>query len=431
MKKLALFTALLLLFSVAAGCAGGGTPVGTDTASTASTTTGASPSLSSSSLPDTGSPAPGTDASPGTEAPSADLPVDLTAAPFRIITNPKESGTQLSEVLSAFVTRLKSIDGLSFTVASDTMNDGSDGLAEIVIGNADRPGCAEICAEFGPLDWSVTCSSGRIYLCGGTPDMTAKAVYWLLANYVAKNILTVPAGVLYRSVSPVKLPDIPDPQPYEGRALKGLTVFAIGDSYFAGQGLDPKKEVWPALLAMKQGETFENYGIGGSTLSDYITTNTPVCRRISSMKAGDPDIVILEGGANDWNHCVPLGEPGSTDTKTFRGAAASCIEQLHAKYPDAFIVCVTNWDYGRKNSQNVESTAYAEAFCEVAARYPFAMPVNASDTSVIPAFVTNSAFRAKYCISSTDQSHLNAEGMRLLLPFFEKIIGEGYEKFRK
>ena len=427
MKKLALLSALLLLFSAAAGCAVGGTTA--DTASTSSST--GSPPVSSVAIPDTGSEAPGTDAAPGTEAPAVDLPVDLTAAPFRIITNPKESGGQLPEVLSAFVTRLKSIDGLSFTVASDKTIDGSDGLAEIVIGNADRPGCAEICAELGPLDWSVTCSSGRIYLCGGTPDMTAKALYWLLANYVAKNILTVPAGVLYRSVSPVKLPDIPDPLPYEGTALKGLTVFAIGDSYFAGQGLDPKKEVWPALLALKQGETFENYGIGGSTLSDFITTNTPVCRRISSMKTGDPDIVILEGGANDWNHCVPIGEPGSTDTKTFRGAAASCIEQLHEKSPGAFIVCVTNWDYGRKNSQNVESTAYAEAFCEVAAEYPYTMPINASDTSIIPAFVTNSAFRAIYCISSTDQSHLNAEGMRLLLPFFEKIIGEGYEKFKK
>lgn len=363
-----------------------------------------------------------------TEAPE-DNTVDLAAAPFRVVTAAGETSTQLSSVMSAFMTRLRSVQGLEFTTVTDAGGDRGDGVAEIVIGNANRTGCSEIYSSLGPLDCVVTAGSDRIYLIGGTPDMTAKAVYRFLSDYIAKNLTLIPAGELYRFTSDEKMPAIPEVPEYVGTALRGLTVYAIGDSYFAGEGLDPKKDVWPALLATKHGQTFENYGRGGSTVSDYITTNTPMCRRISDMKAGKPDIVLFEGGANDWNHSVPLGDPGSRDTKTFRGAVASCIGQLHEKYPDAFIVCISSWDYGKTNSLGLASTAYAEAFCEVASGYPYAMAVRACDTSVVPAFMTSTLFRAKYCISSQGQSHLNKEGMKLVAPFFEKLIGDGYEKY--
>lgn len=365
-----------------------------------------------------------------TEAPK-DNTVDLAAAPFRIVSAAGESSARLSSVISAFVTRLGSVEGLKYTVVSDAGGDPRDGAAEIVIGNADRPGCAELYSSLGPLDWVAAVRSGRIYLIGGTPDATAGAVYRLLSDYIAKNKTAIPAGELFRFTSDERMPEIPEAPAYSGTALPGLTVYALGDSYFAGEGLDPKKDVWPALIASEQGQTFENYGAGGSTVSDYITTNNPMCRRISAMKNGSPDIVLFEGGANDWNHCVPVGEPGSVDTKTFRGAVASCIGQLHEKYPDAFIVCITNWDYGKKNAAGAESTAYADAFCETASGFPYAMAINASDTSLVPAFVSNAVFRAKYCISAQDSSHLNKEGMKLVAPFFIKLIDDGYEEFLK
>ncbi|MBO7376934.1 MAG: SGNH/GDSL hydrolase family protein [Clostridia bacterium] len=424
MKKktvISIIAALLALLT-AAGCGGETAPTVTDPTTDPVT----------EALPETESDVTDAETDETTEETTAETvsePIDLAAAPFRIVTAAGESSTTLSNVMTAFTSRLSTVGGLKYTVVSDKSGSGGDGTPEIVIGNANRPECAAVFAALGPLDWCVSVASNRIILLGGTPDATAKAVNWFLMNYVVKNITLVPGGELERFVSDEKLPDIGEAVPYTGSALRRLTVFAIGDSYFAGEGLDPKKDVWPALLASKQGQSFTNYGIGGSTVSDAITTNNPICRRISSMKSGSPDIVLFEGGANDWNHSIPLGTAGSRDSKTFRGAVALCVEQLHEKYPGAFIVCLSNWDYGKKNSAGIESTEYAKAFCEVASAYPYAAAINASDTSVIPAHMTSSVFRAKYCISSSDFSHLNKEGMKLVLPFFEKLIGDGYEAF--
>ena len=61
-------------------------------------------------------------------------------------------------------------------------------------------------------------------------------------------------------------------------ALKGLTVNFLGDSYFAGNGLD-QNYVWPSLLGKIYEMKYTNYGKNGSTVSDYVTTNNPMVVR--------------------------------------------------------------------------------------------------------------------------------------------------------
>ena len=414
---------VLILAAVLSSC---GKAPEIDTEPAESVTEAAAPEQTSA-LPDD---ADGTEENVQTEPPAPESPVDLSAAPFRIVTSSSTSSAQLTTVMNAFTTRLKSPPFASFTTVGDG-TDPADGAAEIVIGNSSRPGATEIAATLGPVDCCVVVRGGRIFVAGGAPDAVSKALYWLLTEYVAKGVAVIPAGEIYRYDSEEKMPEIPAAPPYTGSALNGITVYAIGDSYFAGEGLNPKTEVWPALLAKKYGQTFENYGVGGSTVSDYNGGGNPMCKRISAMKAGDPDLILFEGGANDWNHSVPLGDSGSRDTLTFRGAVASCIEQLHAKYPRALIVCISCWDYGTMNSQGRPSTVYAAAMCEVAASYSYCVPVNASDTSVIPAFMWNGLFRAAYSITQSDRSHLNREGMKTVLPFFEKIIGDSFESFAR
>jgi hypothetical protein len=41
----------------------------------------------------------------------------------------------------------------------------------------------------------------------------------------------------------------------------------------------------------------------------------------------------------------------------------------------------------------------------------------------------NADFRAEYSTGKNDVSHLNAKGMKLVMPKFEKIISEYYEHF--
>lgn len=205
--------------------------------------------------------------------------------------------------------------------------------------------------------------------------------------------------------------------------LSGLTVNALGDSYFAGR--NPVK--WPELLSDKYDWSYNNYGIGGSTVSNYVTNKDPMCERFQSMKNNNPDIVILEGGRNDFSREAPIGTPDSTDTKTFMGALNVIIDGLQKKYPDAMIVCVTAWNFpGSKNGLTHKD--YVGAMKTIAA----AQGVYCIDASIpeeIGVDMTDAAFRSSFCIAPDDVSHLNDAGMRLVMPNFEKKIVECYTDF--
>lgn len=207
--------------------------------------------------------------------------------------------------------------------------------------------------------------------------------------------------------------------------LKGLTVNALGDSYFEGHGL-PQSKVWLGLLASKYDIKMNNYGVGGSTVSDYVNKN-PMCVRYTSMSDNYADIVLLEGGRNDFNNEVPLGDVDSHDTKTFLGALNVTIEGLKAKYPDAMIVCISNWNFpGTKNELGCAD--YANAM-EAVAQKQGVYFIRACDPAVSGIDMQDEDFRAKYCLKHDDISHLNAAGMKIALSNFEKLIAEYYHDF--
>lgn len=207
-------------------------------------------------------------------------------------------------------------------------------------------------------------------------------------------------------------------------ALNGLTVNLLGDSYFAGSGLDPSF-VWPALMAKKYGMTLYNGGVNGSTISNYVTTNNAMCVRYKQLPDNNPDIVLFEGGRNDYNKKVPLGDPDSTDTKTFYGALNTTISGLRQKYPNAVIVCITNWNFTGTNDIGLGYADYAGAMMKAAERHGvFCM--NASDPEVSGVDMSKSEFKKNYTMGGNSVSHLNLEGMKLVLPYFESYLNECY-----
>jgi lysophospholipase L1-like esterase len=203
--------------------------------------------------------------------------------------------------------------------------------------------------------------------------------------------------------------------------LKGKTFIVIGDSYFAGSDID-KSLVWPALMAKKYDMQFCNYGIGGSTISTYNGGKNPMVNRYKDMINNNPDIVIIEGGRNDYNISAPLGTLQSTDTATMMGASRVLITKVKEKYPNALIICVTCWEVGgNANPAGNVCSAYGKALIDVCA--DMGVPcINAMDQKATGVYMTSSTFRATYCIGPNDISHLNADGMKLVLPFFEKAI---------
>ena len=94
--------------------------------------------------------------------------------------------------------------------------------------------------------------------------------------------------------------------------------------------------------------------------------------------------------------------------------------------PNCVSICLTVWEVGgNPNSAGYYCSDYGRALLEVCA--DMGVPcINAMDQEATGVKMTDSAFRAKYCMKPNDISHLNADGMKLVLPAFEKAIADFY-----
>ena len=211
--------------------------------------------------------------------------------------------------------------------------------------------------------------------------------------------------------------------------LEGKTISVIGDSYMAGSSIKDTNDLWNAMLAAKYNMTFNNYGINGSTISNYVDTNNPMVDRYEQMEDNNPDIIIVQGGRNDYNQNVPMGEDGSLDSKTMKGATKYLITKLQEKYPNALIIGLTVWEVGgEKNDAGYYCSDYGRALMKVCE--DLGVPcINAMDSDAMGVYMTSSNFRGRFCIKAGDISHLNEKGMKLVLPIFEKQIYDLYNAY--
>ena len=214
--------------------------------------------------------------------------------------------------------------------------------------------------------------------------------------------------------------------------LEGITLSVLGDSYFGGKGLDDTSKVWPSLLATKYEMQFNNYGMNGSTISNYAGSNfNPMVERWTEIANNNPDIILVEGGRNDYVKNVPMGELGTMDKGTMKGATAYLLSCLKEQFPNALIIGITCWEVGGiPNDQGYTCSEYGKAFIEICENLDVPY-IDAMDSETIGVYMTDAGFRRQYCISYDDVSHLNEEGMKLVLPAFEKQIGEIYQEFLK
>ncbi|MDY4897657.1 MAG: SGNH/GDSL hydrolase family protein [Eubacteriales bacterium] len=211
--------------------------------------------------------------------------------------------------------------------------------------------------------------------------------------------------------------------------LDGLKLYAIGDSYFGGSQLG-QHQTWVNLLGYKYRMTFHNYGIGGNTLasaSGIGSNQPPMYTRYNELPNGG-DIYIIEGGRNDRHYSVPFGKNTDTRGTTIKGAINIMIKGIRAKNPDALIVLVTPWSHKSETGYIGTNNDYADAIRELAEYYndPHIVCLYAADTEFTGIDMSDARCRAKYCIAPTDVSHLNADGMYMVEPIFERWIAEKY-----
>ena len=197
-------------------------------------------------------------------------------------------------------------------------------------------------------------------------------------NFVAESncYVTVTRRVTATQIEGVDMPYFPDnanaPIVYVNSYLSesplyGKKMLVIGDSLIYGHTVG-NDITWPNLLAMKYGMTVDNQGINGSTVAVVTGQTTyPMCVRYADITTENPDIVIVEGGANDRNKQVPIGMNIDTDTGTFKGALNTLIDGLRSKYPHAVIMMMTTYHRLRRGDGNSmpDELRYSIAMMEV------------------------------------------------------------------
>ncbi len=215
--------------------------------------------------------------------------------------------------------------------------------------------------------------------------------------------------------------------------LEGVKMYAIGDSYFGGSGLG-QHQTWVNLLGYKYGMTFHNFGIGGNTVATakgQSGNQPPMFTRYDQMPT-DGDIYFIEGGRNDRHYSVPFGKNDSTAGTSFKGALNIIIKGIREKNPDALIVLVTPWSYATETGYLGTNNDYADAMKELAEYYndPHIVCMYAADAEYTGVDMADAKFRQQYCLTASDVSHLNADGMYMVAPKFDKWLAEAYANFK-
>lgn len=125
----------------------------------------------------------------------------------------------------------------------------------------------------------------------------------------------------------------------------GKTINCLGDSIT--EGYKNREISWADKIEpLVRTEKINKYGIGGSTVSDYVDEH-PMCIRYSEMD-DSADFIVIFAGNNDFTRSVPMGEPNDTNTKTFYGALNTLLSGLREKYPNGKFLYVTPlrmWNY--------------------------------------------------------------------------------------
>lgn len=89
-------------------------------------------------------------------------------------------------------------------------------------------------------------------------------------------------------------------------------------------------------------------------------------KRLNEVKASNPDIVIIMGGANDAVYSIPIGEQSDITSKnvsTFKGAYAKIIETLLTWKPTLRLIILSGtWSIAQINT-------YSDASVEIANYY--------------------------------------------------------------
>lgn len=213
-------------------------------------------------------------------------------------------------------------------------------------------------------------------------------------------------------------------------SLENKTLLILGDSYCAGYGLENTEQAWPYLLSEEYGLTCLDAAVSGSTLAEGEFGRDPMTQRVSDIPSDPIDVIVIQGGSNDWNRCVPVGNILSRDKNTLLGALNYILDVLEKSHPEAAVFCFTPWiSNGSRNENEQEVTVYTQAMLELC-RKRGVVCYNAADAEENGIHMEREDFRAEYCLTPTDRWHLNEKGHALFAPVFGSWLERQLQRSR-
>lgn len=156
----------------------------------------------------------------------------------------------------------------------------------------------------------------------------------------------------------------------------GKVINCLGDSITSDYSEDNSS--WVQMIADSLPiKRINNYGIAGTTIAYDGDREDCFVNRFKDMDK-DADVVMVYGGINDFNHSLPLGDPGSEDKSEFYGALNIICRTLVMDYPTADIFFITPMhafgfkDYPHWNTENkskLKLRAYRDAIINACGMY--------------------------------------------------------------
>ena len=223
--------------------------------------------------------------------------------------------------------------------------------------------------------------------------------------------------------------------------LNGKVLVALGDSLTYGAHLK-REQTWVNLLGEKYGMDYRNCGVSGSTISTSdVTTSRPMWMRLRDDLTVEVlphvDYFVLQGGANDCWHNVPLGEktdnladfgdsiPADGEVPTFCGAINYIINTVKTRWPGVRLLLLTN--YNRKvrvSATGHTDEEYVDRMVEMARFRGVPVVDNYHEVGIDLRDPARAGTVTDYAWAATSDSHISPEGYKWLLPIYEKKLLE-------
>ena len=214
--------------------------------------------------------------------------------------------------------------------------------------------------------------------------------------------------------------------------LSNKKILTFGDSIVSGEANDGKS--YGYYIANKNQMTLSNQGVSGSTLAvvpsnPYGSIYTKIHTFIDS-DSNNYDFILLEGGCNDINYYVSLGniidgyDTSLCDTSTISGALEKSISELRNKYAQANIIFVTNHKMSSRNWELQNS--YHNRIIEICKKWsiPVADMFNEGQLSSYIESMATTCFPVNVTSpTGYDRTHPNALGYKnYYCPLIESVM---------